>query len=378
MKKTLIIALIILCALPSAAAQRRKKVKEPEISPEELARIELYNMRVRATEKVTFIDSIVVSKENLMKNLSLSTEAGSVALADEYYQRTDCGEATVFVSQLGNMCISAQKVAERLRLFSSYKLGTEWTTPQPLAGLGEDNEAENYPFMLSDGVTLYFAAMNDDCVGGYDIFMTRYDSDGHRFLAPENIGMPFNSEANDYLYVIDEFNHLGWFVTDRNQPQDSVCIYTFIPSTTRQTYDIDEIDEETLKSYAMLNSIRQTQTDTEEVSKALKRLSAMKEESRRTHQRDFTFALNDRLTYTTLQQFKTENGRRMAQQWAEKCRQLTEITAALADLRTQYASNPGKRQQLTSAILEKERAEEVLISEISFLEKEIRKAEQKK
>lgn len=380
MKKTLFIALIILCVLPLTAAQRRKKVKEPEISEEELARIELYNMRVRATEKVTFIDSLVISKEELFANLSMSTEAGSIALASEYYQRDDCGEATVFLSQLGNMCISAQKVNNDLGLFSSYKIGTEWTTPQRLIGLGENNESENYPFMLNDGVTLYFAAKNEDCIGGYDIFMTRYDSDSHCFLAPENIGMPFNSEANDYLYVIDEFNHLGWFVTDRNQEEGKVCIYTFIPNTTRQTYNVDEIDEETLKSLATLNSIKDTQTDKEEVAKALKRLETIKEENnKKTVKRDFTFVINDRLTFTTISQFKTENGRRMAQQWASKCKDLEELEKELSELRNQYASaNDVKRKQSSSQILEKERKEEMLISEISFLEKEIRKAENSK
>ena len=31
------------------------------------------------------------------------------------------------------------------------------------------------------------------------------------YLVPENVGMPFNSPYNDYMYVIDEYNNLGWF-----------------------------------------------------------------------------------------------------------------------------------------------------------------------
>ena len=107
-----------------------------------------------------------------------------------------------------------------------------------MRGLADEPEDNlNYPFMLSDGQTLYFAAKNEESLGGYDIYMTRYDNDERKYLAPENLGMPFNSPANDYLLVIDEFNNLGGFASDRNQPADSVCLYTFIPNESRRTYE---------------------------------------------------------------------------------------------------------------------------------------------
>ena len=56
--------------------------------------------------------------------------------------------------------------------------------------------------MLSDGLTLYFAAQGPESIGGYDIFMTTYDAAEGRFLKPENIGMPFNSTANDYAWLL--------------------------------------------------------------------------------------------------------------------------------------------------------------------------------
>ena len=41
----------------------------------------------------------------------------------------------------------------------------------------------NYPFMTSDGETFFFAAKADDGLGGYDIFMTRYDPDEGKFFS---------------------------------------------------------------------------------------------------------------------------------------------------------------------------------------------------
>ncbi|MFR3186749.1 MAG: hypothetical protein ACLTOV_01045 [Phocaeicola sp.] len=43
------------------------------------------------------------------------------------------------------------------------------------------------------------------------------------------MGMPFNSPYNDYMYALDDFNNLGWFATDRFQPEGKVCIYVFAP-----------------------------------------------------------------------------------------------------------------------------------------------------
>lgn len=91
--------------------------------------------------------------------------------------------------------------------------------------------------MMADGMTLYFAAKGEESLGGYDIFVTRYNKSTGEFVRAENVGMPFNSPANDYLMAIDETCNIGWFVTDRNQTADNVCIYRFIPNETREVYD---------------------------------------------------------------------------------------------------------------------------------------------
>ena len=44
---------------------------------------------------------------------------------------------------------------------------------------------------------------------------------------------PKERKASEDMLAIDEFNQLGWFVSDRNQPEDKVCIYIFIPNDIR-------------------------------------------------------------------------------------------------------------------------------------------------
>lgn len=62
----------------------------------------------------------------------------------------------------------------------------------------------NYPYVMPDGVTIYFAAKDYDSLGGYDLFVSRYNMNNDTYLAPERLNMPFNSMYNDYLMVVDE------------------------------------------------------------------------------------------------------------------------------------------------------------------------------
>ena len=100
---------------------------------------------------------------------------------------------------------------------------------------------EAYPFFLNDGVTLYYASNGEGSIGGYDIFITRLNLENNTYLKPENVGMPFNSIYNDYMMAVDEMLNIGWFVSDREQIPGKVTIYLFIPNSSKQTYNLDEI-----------------------------------------------------------------------------------------------------------------------------------------
>ena len=140
-------------------------------------------------------------------------------------------------------------------LFTKDMLGGKWSKPTELTGI-DNSESPNYPFMMADGITFYFAQKGESSLGGYDIFVTRYNSETGEFLRPNNIGLPFNSKANDYMYVIDELDSLGWLVTDRNQPDGKVCIYTFVPSKTRENLNLEEMTEDEVKPFAEIQSIK--------------------------------------------------------------------------------------------------------------------------
>lgn len=361
------------------AIQQLQKKQQPTIQEEALLETARKGrIKLQATEQVMFIDSLVLPKAEVLNAIKISPECGSIHPLNSII-KGDKSLNSYFQNQLGDKRMYAQPNKNgKLRLVESLLIANEWSAPTQLKGFEEEeNDNFNFPFMLTDGITMYFAAENAESVGGYDIFMTRYDADTQQFLVPDNIGMPFNSPANDYLYVIDEFNNLGYFVSDRNQPADSVCLYTFIPNEKRSLYNIDVLGEEKLRSLAKIHSIKDTWTNPAAVKKAQKRLTETRNAKMgEQEKRDFEFILNDQHTYYTLSDFKKPKARDKAQWWLESKKDLQARSQELVRLRAKYAAgNDTQKVQIGPQIRINEEKLEQIELDLREQEKEIRKLE---
>ena len=414
MKKTFIILAALFLSLNLSAQKRGKKAKEPvyTVTPQEamaaydfslaeeilehqiadlikkkqptiqeeamLEAARKSQIKLHATEQVTFIDSIVLPKKQVLQQIKLSEECGSIVNYADFF-RSGKNDCTLFRNELGNRIVYSEPNQKgHLRLKEKSLIGGEWSMENQLKGLNEEEEDNlNFPFVLTDGITMYYAAECEESIGGYDIFMTRYDADSQQFLAPENVGMPFNSPANDYLLVIDEYQQLGWFVTDRNQPVDTVCLYTFIPTETRRIYNEQELGAKKLAAMARISSIKDTWKDMNAVNSAKKRLAdARKGTKNEAKNRDFTFVINDFRTYYTLSDFKDPLAQQKAKIWLETQKEYDAKAKELASLRAKYAAmNEVQRVQIAAQIRLTETAFERLAADKLALEKEIRRTE---
>ena len=342
--------------------------------------VEKAQSRLNATEQVVFIDSLVVPKAELFKHLRMSDEVGSVSSYSSYFNTPEAEDLSVFLSQMKDKIYYSEKDRNgHIRLFSKDLEGGQWSEPTPLSGLEElGNTHQNYPFVLSDGITLYYAAQGSESIGGYDIFMTRYDTDEHTFLTPENIGMPFNSPANDYLYMVDDFLNLGWFVTDRYQSADKVCIYTFIPNQTRRVYNTANLSPARLRSLARIGSIHDTwQNNKEEVNKALERVAMLNQQNQDlSPDTDLQFVISDGVIYHSLTDFQNPDARKSYEFLKEGNRQREELEHSLEESRLQYAkANESDKASLKGKILQGEQQLRKLIQDLHHQEKEIRRLE---
>ena len=358
--------------------KRLKRRRQPTTTEEEqLQEVQKMRSMMRATERLTVIDSIVVDKKTFLNRIKLSEESGTLHTCAELFHQTDSDQCTAYVSELGNKTYFAQRDEnKRLRLYTSDLVGGEWSQTRKISEL-EGDEAQNYPFMMSDGVTLYYAAKGSESIGGYDIFVTRYDMDENKFLYPENLGMPYNSPANDYMLAIDEFNGLGWFASDRNQPEGKVCIYVFIPNDIRKVYDTNIYPPEDLAPLALLTRIADTWGDQGAVKEARQRLQAVltapKEVAKK---KDFEFVIDDQNTYTLLTDFQSKEARDRMAAWIKNRQTMQQNQQQLQALRDRYAaSNDGQRQALAPQIRQIEAQCEKDLAAMKAEEKAIRNLE---
>ena len=382
-RKTVILAIALLLPLSMSAQKRKKRVKKPVVEvPQEDPRIT--SMR-EMTQQITIIDSIVADKDQLLSQLLLSNETGRILSSSAFWGKGD--STTVFVNEMGNKAYFSQPDDSlKQQLCTSDLLGGEWSKPQWLKGISEGISETAYPFMLADGLTFYFAGKGEESIGGYDIFMTRYDAHNNSFLKPENIGMPFNSEANDYLFAIDEYAHIGYFVSDRRQPEGKACLYIFIPQASRKTYDPIVYTPAEIRGFADISSIADTWGNGEERSAALARYQAISINNMKATNTDaqpddnavasLELVINDALTYSSARDFRSREAAVLYKQLIEARQQLCLLNEQLEKSRSFYSQAAGaEKKTLQREMLQAEAEVTKLYSRIGTLEKEARNAE---
>ena len=377
-----ILSLAILLPL-SLSAQKKKKrpVKKPVVvvveEPQEDPRIT--NMR-EMTQQIVIIDSIVADKSQFLSHYVLSSETGKIMTASQISGIE--ADGYVYLNEMGNKAYFGKADQNGVRqIYTSDKLGDRWGEPILMNGLREGIDEADYPFMMNDGITFYFAAQGEESIGGYDIFFTRYDSRSGSFLKPENIGMPFNSEANDYMYAADEQSGIGYFVSDRRQPKDTVCVYIFILPETRRSYDPTKFTEQQIHDFADITCIADTWGNGSERRAALERLKAVFTNASRpttdkATEANTAIVINDRLTYTSAKDFRSPTAANHYRELLKARERLSNLEAELQKTRDRYAqADENGRKLLSEIILHNEEQTLLLRNNIHTLEKQIRNEE---
>lgn len=323
---------------------------------------------IRNTNKVCVIDSFIVSKDELFNSYITDASTGSFSSYSEFFNQEIQGD--VFLPEMENSVVFSRQENGKFKLYQSFRSFDSWVDESAINGLESDGDLR-YPFIQNDGITIYYADNGSNSIGGYDIFVSRYNSSTDRYLVPENIGMPFNSPANDYLYVIDEVNNLGWFATDRRQPEDTVCIYVFIPDERRSKYNYEGGDTAAIHNAARLMSIKETQTDLEEVRAARQRLTLLAYDIRdKEKQIENIFVIDDLTDYRSENDFQSPEARTLYLRWLDIRNTYSDDVIRLENMRNRYhQSSKQEKEEMKNQLLELENS--VLAAEASIIKMEI-------
>lgn len=318
-------------------------------------------------EDIQIADSIVVNKIDFLNYYTiLSKESGAIY---------ELNKAACYENQLkSKRYYSKQGEDGNYHIYSQSNLIDGWSDEFKLNLVFEELDSYNYPFVLSDGITLYFAATGEQSIGGYDLFITRYNSGNESYLKPEQLGMPFNSPYNDYMLAIDEYYGVGYFATDRFQPEGKVVIYTYLLNNEKRTLETDS--EEYRIQRAKIGSIKDSQKEGVNYSDIQKQIKAEQQKAIKKESREFEFVINDNIIYYNLADFESDAAKQYFTQYQNLQKQLRTLGEKLDSNRIKYSkSNATQKKTMETSILSDEKRMEDLVLQIDEIAVKARNTE---
>lgn len=197
---------------------------------EVVAHLELVERLLSNSRVVATLDTLVAPRAEIWKRLQRETSYLGEVQEDAY------------LSPDGKSRWQVGSDADSVPLFYIYhQLGDgRWDEANPevvrVNGLPEGCQI-SYPFVGSDGTTIYFSLeeekgeVSQHTLGGKDLYVSRYDRAQGVLLVPTQLMLPFNSPMDDFCYIVDEEQDVGWMVSGREAREDSLRLWCFAPST---------------------------------------------------------------------------------------------------------------------------------------------------
>lgn len=345
-------------------AAAKKKAKRGDTSFEDLYTTyerQLNQARdfMQRVENIVIIDSISVPRDRFFKSYLLPASAGSLGDGKSLPKGMEGDVEYVYTNEGGDYKLwSEPDTTGYSRLVESTLLTDgKWSTPTPLSeDLSEECDAI-FPFMMADGVTLYYADNGENSIGGYDIMVATRDATDGSFLQPSNLGFPYNSPYDDYLLAIDELNGVGWWATDRNQLDDMLTIYVFITNDLRNNYPSDEED---LVSYARISDYFMTQPEDGDYDELLATIRGIDPDAR-AKKPEFTFPASRGRIYHRYDELPDAASKSAMKKYLAAADQLSKSEKALRDNRMKYSrthnTQLGKQIAADEKNVEKQREE---------------------
>lgn len=136
-------------------------------------------------------------------------------------------------------------------IFHSEFQDTVWSAPALLNEHMTSVSDEIYPMLSPDGSKMYFSSAGLYGVGGYDIYVSERDAETGDWSVPVNMGFPYSSPADDFLFMSTPDGEYSLFASNRDCSKDSVWVYVIKYDDMPVRRAID--DPEELMSIASLD-----------------------------------------------------------------------------------------------------------------------------
>lgn len=100
----------------------------------------------------------------------------------------------------------------------------EWRRVQNLGAVVNTPQHEAFPFLHPDG-RLFFCSKGHAGFGGFDVFVTRFDTAAQAWQPPVNLGRPINSSLDDLGFYLSPNDSTGAFTSGRSGGDDDLYLF---------------------------------------------------------------------------------------------------------------------------------------------------------
>lgn len=186
----------------------------------------------------TFTDIIVAEKKEIDKTKFFriytdeQTIGGDILVTAKFQSKLDKkmghvpivhfppNAKAIYYSSYGDNASTGKDIFIRRRLPNG-----EWGEPQLLPGNVNTPYDEDFPYMHPSGKYLYFSSTGHNSMGGYDIFLSKFDPNTNSFRTPENVDFAISSPDDDFFYVVDEEFQNAYFASARQSQDGMLHVY---------------------------------------------------------------------------------------------------------------------------------------------------------
>lgn len=100
-----------------------------------------------------------------------------------------------------------------------------WSAPLKMGPEINSEYNEDFPYLSTDGVTLYFSSEGHNTMGGFDLFKSVWNQEENTWTKAENLGYPVNTTDNDRSISLTPDNRVGYISAWRPGGQGDLDIY---------------------------------------------------------------------------------------------------------------------------------------------------------
>lgn len=314
-----------------------------------LRQLEIAENSLDNVQKIEVIDRIDVSADNFLSAVKLPSLSGKLlSSGNSPLKNINNTSDYVFTNEAGDFALWSETDSDGMSHIMESHLLTDGSWDVPVlsdSNLVDGGEVRN-PFMMSDGITVYFSGTGDLSMGGYDLFVVSRDPASGEYRQPVGVGYPFNSPWNEYMMAIDELHGIGWWVTDRNSLDGQLSVYVYRTSDVRQNYIAE--DEEDIVALARLDDISLAQQPDVDYSQIIAKIDERSKSKEIDTYHDFSFPMQGGKVYHSLGDFKSARAKRFFSQYmSAKAEHDAELTK-LRTLRMKYHAANKKSGAATS------------------------------